>query len=132
EPLDPVRYLSNHSSGKQGYAIAQALADAGAETTLVSGPVEIPPPPQVRLVKVETAREMLSACERALPVDVAVFVAAVADWRPEAATERKMKKQENAEPPQLRLARNPDILATVSRANTRPALIIGVAAEPEN
>jgi phosphopantothenoylcysteine decarboxylase/phosphopantothenate--cysteine ligase len=132
EALDPVRFLSNHSSGKQGYAIAQALADAGAETTLVSGPVEIAPPPQVRLVKVETAREMLSACERALPVDVAVFVAAVADWRPEAAAERKMKKSENADPPQLRLVRNPDVLATLSQANTRPALVIGFAAETEN
>jgi len=132
EALDPVRFLSNHSSGKQGYAIAQALADAGAETTLVSGPVEIAPPPQVRLVKVETAREMLSACERALPVDVAVFVAAVADWRPEAASERKMKKSENADPPQLRLVRNPDVLATLSQANTRPALVIGFAAETEN
>jgi phosphopantothenoylcysteine decarboxylase/phosphopantothenate--cysteine ligase len=132
EPLDPVRYLSNHSSGKQGYAIARALADAGADTTLVSGPVELAPPSRVTLVKVETAREMLLACERALPVDVAVFVAAVADWRPEAAAESKMKKKENADPPELRLVRNPDILASLSRANTRPALLIGFAAETEN
>ncbi|HEX3431454.1 MAG TPA: bifunctional phosphopantothenoylcysteine decarboxylase/phosphopantothenate--cysteine ligase CoaBC [Rhizomicrobium sp.] len=132
EPLDPVRYLSNHSSGKQGYAIAQALADAGAETTLVSGPVELARPAGVNLVKVETARDMLSACERALPVDVAVFVAAVADWRPESASERKIKKTENADAPQIRLVRNPDILQTLAHANRRPQLVIGFAAETEN
>jgi phosphopantothenoylcysteine decarboxylase/phosphopantothenate--cysteine ligase len=132
EALDPVRYLSNHSSGKQGYAIARALAAAGAHTTLISGPVELSAPPGVKLVKVESAREMLFACERALPTDVAVFVAAVADWRPETAAESKMKKQENANPPQLRLVRNPDILATLSQANTRPTLVIGFAAETEN
>jgi phosphopantothenoylcysteine decarboxylase/phosphopantothenate--cysteine ligase len=132
EPLDPVRYLSNHSSGKQGYAIARALADAGADTTLVSGPVELASPSRVKLVKIETAREMLLACERALPVDVAVFVAAVADWRPEAAAGSKMKKREDANPPELRLVRNPDILASISQANTRPALVIGFAAETEN
>ena len=92
EPLDPVRFLANRSSGKQGYAIADALARAGAETTLVSGPVEIAPPPSVKLVRVETAREMLAACEARLPVDVAVFSAAVADWRPDAAANSKIKK----------------------------------------
>jgi phosphopantothenoylcysteine decarboxylase/phosphopantothenate--cysteine ligase len=132
EPLDPVRYLSNHSSGKQGYAIAHALAAAGAETTLVSGPVELAAPPHVHLVKVESAREMLLACERALPVDVAVLVAAVADWRPEAVVERKIKKTNTAEAPQLQLVRNPDILATLAQANIRPALVIGFAAETEN
>jgi phosphopantothenoylcysteine decarboxylase/phosphopantothenate--cysteine ligase len=132
EPLDPVRYLSNHSSGKQGYAIAHALSEAGAETTLVSGPVALAPPLHVHLVRVETAREMLAACERALPVDVAVCVAAVADWRPEIVAERKMKKSGNAESPQIRLARNPDILTTLAHANTRPLLIIGFAAETEN
>jgi phosphopantothenoylcysteine decarboxylase/phosphopantothenate--cysteine ligase len=132
EPLDPVRYLSNHSSGKQGYAIAHALADAGAETTLVSGPVELSPPENVRLVRVETAREMLSACEHALPVDVAVFVAAVADWRPETTAQRKIKKTEGAEAPQLRLVRNPDILTSLARSNRRPALVVGFAAETDN
>src|SRR5579871_1213230 len=129
EPLDPVRYLSNHSSGKQGFAVAQALAEAGAETTLVAGPVELTPPAHVNLIRIETAREMLSACERALPVDVAVFVAAVADWRPEKILERKIKKSENAGSPHLRLVRNPDILQTVAQANTRPTLVIGFAAE---
>jgi phosphopantothenoylcysteine decarboxylase/phosphopantothenate--cysteine ligase len=129
EPLDPVRYLSNHSSGKQGYAIAQALADAGAETTLVSGPVELAPPPGVRLVKVETALDMLAACEAALPADVAVCAAAVADWRPDARREHKLKKSEGA--PEIRLVRNPDILATLSRIGARPALVIGFAAETE-
>ena len=132
EPLDPVRYLSNHSSGKQGYAIARALADAGAETTLVSGPVALAPPHQVHLVRVETAREMLTACDRALPVDVAVFVAAVADWRPEEPAPRKIKKSDKAEAPPIRLVRNPDILATLAGANTRPRLVIGFAAETEN
>lgn len=132
EPIDPVRYLSNHSSGKQGYAIARALADAGAETTLVSGPVEIAAPPYVKLVKVESAREMLAACEHALPVDVAVLVAAVADWRPNAAADRKIKKSDNAEAPELRLVRNPDILASLAQANTRPTLVIGFAAETES
>ena len=95
EPLDPVRFISNHSSGKQGYAIARALAEAGADTTLVSGPVELAPPARVKLLKVTTAREMLAACEAALPVDVAVFAAAVADWRPNALANSKIKKTED-------------------------------------
>jgi phosphopantothenoylcysteine synthetase/decarboxylase len=95
EPLDPVRFISNHSSGKQGYAIADALADAGAETTLVSGPVEIAAPSNVKLLKVTTAREMLNASESALPVDVAVCTAAVADWRPHALANSKIKKTED-------------------------------------
>jgi phosphopantothenoylcysteine decarboxylase/phosphopantothenate--cysteine ligase len=132
EPIDPVRYLSNHSSGKQGYAIARALADAGAETTLVSGPVELAAPPHVKLIRIETACEMLAACERALPVDVAVLVAAVADWRPDAAADRKIKKTDNAEAPQLKLVRNPDILTALSQANRRPTLVVGFAAETEN
>jgi len=132
EPIDPVRYLSNHSSGKQGYAIARALAAAGAETTLVTGPVELAPPPHVKLIRVETAREMLAACERALPVDVAVLVAAVADWRTDAAADRKIKKTEKAQAPELRLVRNPDILTALSQANTRPRLVVGFAAETEN
>src|SRR5206468_4250008 len=107
EPLDPVRFLANRSSGKQGYAIAGALVEAGAETTLVSGPVGIAPPLRVKLFRVQTAREMMAACESALPVDVAVFAAAVSDWRPEVAVNSKIKKQENAPPPEIRLAQNP-------------------------
>jgi phosphopantothenoylcysteine decarboxylase/phosphopantothenate--cysteine ligase len=131
EPLDPVRYLSNHSSGRQGYAIAQALAEAGAETTLVTGPVALAPPGRVRLVRVETAREMLEACESALPVDVAIFAAAVSDWRPQDVSQRKLKKTDD-ESRALTLVRNPDVLATLARAKKRPALVIGFAAETEN
>jgi phosphopantothenoylcysteine decarboxylase/phosphopantothenate--cysteine ligase len=132
EPLDPVRFLSNQSSGKQGYAIADALAQAGATTTLVSGPVEIAAPSRVKLVKVETAREMLAACESALPADVAVFAAAVADWRPQSVANNKMKKRENATAPDIKLAQNPDILATIAHGAHRPRLVIGFAAETEN
>ncbi len=132
EPIDPVRYISNHSSGKQGHAIAAALRDFGAETVLVSGPTQEPPPPGVRLVAIETAAEMLAACEAALPVDVAVMAAAVADWRVESAAQHKLKK-DGGGPPMLRLAENPDILATVSqRANDRPLLVIGFAAETDD
>ena len=130
EPLDPVRYLSNHSSGRQGYAIAQALAQAGADTVLVSGPVALSPPPRVELVKVETARDMLAACESALPADVAIFAAAVADWRPATQADQKLKKDDAA--PNIALVRNPDILATVAGAKNRPRLVIGFAAETEN
>ncbi|HWY14966.1 MAG TPA: bifunctional phosphopantothenoylcysteine decarboxylase/phosphopantothenate--cysteine ligase CoaBC [Rhizomicrobium sp.] len=132
EPLDPVRYLANHSSGKQGYAIAAALAEAGADTTLVSGPVDLAPPPNVTLLKVETACEMLDACESVLPADVAVFAAAVADWRPESRADGKLKKRDGDAAPLIRLARNPDILATISRSKKRPALVVGFAAETEN
>jgi phosphopantothenoylcysteine decarboxylase / phosphopantothenate---cysteine ligase len=132
EPLDPVRYLANRSSGKQGYAIAAALAEAGADTTLVSGPVDLAPPPNVTLLKVETACEMLDACESVLPADVAVFAAAVADWRPESRADGKLKKRDGDAAPLIRLARNPDILATISRSKKRPALVVGFAAETEN
>jgi phosphopantothenoylcysteine decarboxylase/phosphopantothenate--cysteine ligase len=132
EPLDPVRFLANRSSGKQGYAIASALALAGAQTTLVSGPVELTAPRHVKLLKVETAREMLAACESALPVDVAVCVAAVADWRPEIAANNKIKKADEAAPPTVKLTPNPDILATLSKGSKRPALVVGFAAETEN
>ena len=130
EPLDPVRYLSNHSSGRQGYAIAGALAAHGAKVTLVSGPVELTPPPGVDIVRVETARDMLKACESALPADVFVSVAAVADWRPARAASRKLKIKGGDETPAMNLAENPDILATLSRKRkNRPQLIIGFAAE---
>lgn len=132
EPIDPVRYIANRSSGKQGHAIASAAARAGAEVTLVSGPVSIPDPPGVRTVHVESARDMLRAVEAALPADVGVFAAAVADWRmPETAPE-KMKKSGPAQEMDLRLVQNPDILKMVSRGHKRPALVVGFAAETEN
>lgn len=132
EPIDPVRYISNHSSGKQGHAIAAALAALGAETVLVSGPTQESPPAGTGLVPVETAAEMLSACEAALPVDIAVMAAAVADWRIESAALHKLKK-EGGGPPLLRLAENPDILSRIAqRGNDRPALVVGFAAETDN
>ena len=131
EPIDPVRFIANRSSGRQGHAVAAALAAAGAEVTLVSGPVDIPAPPTVRLVEVETAREMQNAVESALPADIAVFAAAVGDWRVEAESAEKIKKNGGA-PPELALVENPDILAGVARHPLRPALVIGFAAETEN
>lgn len=133
EPIDPVRVLANRSSGRQGHAIAEAAARAGAEVTLVSGPVAAGDPPGVRVVHVETAREMLSAVEAGLPADAAVFAAAVADWRVETASDRKLKKQAGAATATLRLVENPDILATVARKTKgRPRLVVGFAAETEN
>lgn len=128
EPLDPVRFISNRSSGKQGYAIAGALAALGAEVTLVSGPTALAAPPGVSRVSVETAREMLAASEAALPADIAVCVAAVADWRPDTVGSGKIKKGDGA-PPAISLAENPDILATLSKARARPRLVVGFAAE---
>lgn len=128
EPIDPVRVLTNRSSGKQGFAIAEALAKLGAEVTLVAGPVAVPTPAGVRRVDIETAREMLAACEAALPADIAVCVAAVADWRPESAAGTKMKKGADG-PPAITLVENPDILATLSQSARRPALVVGFAAE---
>jgi phosphopantothenoylcysteine decarboxylase/phosphopantothenate--cysteine ligase len=130
EPIDPVRYLANRSSGKQGHAIAAALARLGARVTLVSGPTHEPDPPGAAVLRVETAREMLAACQAVLPADVAVCAAAVADWRAEAAGQ-KLKK-EGSGPPRLVLAENPDILATLSRPGpVRPRLVVGFAAETE-
>jgi len=132
EPIDPVRYISNHSSGKQGHAIAAALARLGAETVLVSGPTQEPAPPGVEIVPIETAVEMLAACEAVLPADVAIMAAAVADWRVESVAEHKLKK-DGAGPPLLRLAENPDILASIARrSNDRPQLVIGFAAETDD
>ena len=131
EPIDPVRYLSNHSSGKQGHAIAAALAALGAETVLVSGPTQEPTPAGVKLVAVDTAAEMLAASEAALPVDIAVMAAAVSDWRVDGFSAQKLKKNGKAAPA-LRLAENPDILARIAqRHNDRPSLVIGFAAETE-
>jgi phosphopantothenoylcysteine decarboxylase / phosphopantothenate---cysteine ligase len=130
EPIDPVRYIANRSSGKQGHAVAAALARLGADCVLVSGPTEEPDPPGVKVVRVATAREMLAACEAALPVEVAVCAAAVADWRPQAAPTKIKKK--DAPPPSLKLVENPDILSSLSHAgNRRPRLVIGFAAETE-
>jgi phosphopantothenoylcysteine decarboxylase/phosphopantothenate--cysteine ligase len=130
EPIDPVRFISNRSSGKQGHAIAAALVRLGAETTLVSGPVHEPDPPGARIVRVTTAAEMLAACEGALPADIAVCAAAVADWRVEHQSNQKIKKADGT-PPVLRMAENPDILATLSRHARRPRLVVGFAAETE-
>ena len=132
EPIDPVRYIANRSSGRQGHAIAAAAAAAGAEVVLVSGPVAIPDPPGVRVARVETAREMLAAVEAALPADLFVGTAAVADWRPEAAAGLKIKKRDEAPDPALQLVRNPDILAAVAGLGAgRPRLVVGFAAETD-
>ena len=131
EAIDPVRYIANRSSGKQGAAIAAALARNGADTVLVTGPVQEPDPPGVAVVGIESAREMLEACRAALPVDVAVCAAAVADWRPADAAPRKIKKSGDR-PPALRLVENPDVLATLAApGNMRPRLVVGFAAETE-
>jgi phosphopantothenoylcysteine decarboxylase/phosphopantothenate--cysteine ligase len=129
EPIDPVRYIANRSSGRQGFAIAGALAALGARVTLIAGPVALPTPVGVDRIDVETAREMADATERALPADVAVMVAAVADWRVESSSDQKVKKGDAA--PALRLVENPDILATVARGERRPRIVVGFAAETE-
>ena len=129
EPIDPVRFIANRSSGKQGHAIAAACARLGARVTLVSGPVNLPDPAGVEIVKVETARQMLAACEAALPADVAICAAAVADWRVASEAASKMKKEGGALPT-LSFTENPDILATLAARNDRrPRLVIGFAAE---
>ncbi|HRK23651.1 MAG TPA: bifunctional phosphopantothenoylcysteine decarboxylase/phosphopantothenate--cysteine ligase CoaBC [Beijerinckiaceae bacterium] len=131
EPIDPVRYIANRSSGKQGHAIAAAAAAAGARVTLVSGPVTVPDPAGVRVVRVESARDMLAAVEAALPADIAIFAAAVADWRVARSAEEKIKKGAGG-PPSLALVENPDILATIARSGKRrPPLVVGFAAETE-
>jgi phosphopantothenoylcysteine decarboxylase/phosphopantothenate--cysteine ligase len=132
EPIDPVRYIANRSSGKQGFAIAAAAAASGAEVTLVSGPVELRDPPGVRTVRVESARDMLAAVEATLPAEIAIFAAAVADWRVAEAGDQKIKKGAIGAPA-LQLIENPDILATIAqRAENRPPLVIGFAAETEH
>ena len=130
ESIDPVRYIANRSSGKQGHAIAQAAADAGAEVVLVSGPVTVPDPAGVKTLHVETARQMLEAVEAALPADIFIGAAAVADWRVGAALVEKLKKGASG-PPTLGLVENPDILATVASHTRRPRLVVGFAAETE-
>ena len=133
EPIDPVRYIANRSSGRQGHAIAAALAELGARVTLVSGPVSVPDPIGVAVKRVESARQMLDACQAALPADVAVFAAAVADWHVASAAVGKIKKVPGAAPPALELVANPDILATIAQPGPRrPRLVIGFAAETDD
>ena len=132
EPIDPVRYIANRSSGKQGHAIAAALARAGAHVTLVSGPVQVANPPGVTTILVESAREMLEAVENALPADIGIFAAAVADWRSAQAADQKMKKAIGVEAMALDLVQNPDILKLVSRGHRRPGLVVGFAAETQD
>jgi len=132
EPIDPVRYIANRSSGAQGAALAAALRDLGARVSFVTGQANVPPPAGVTVLRVETAAQMLSAVQAALPADAAIFAAAVADWRVTDAAEQKMKKAAGG-PPVLTLTENPDILATIAQMGAgRPALIVGFAAETEN
>lgn len=132
EPIDPVRYIANRSSGKQGHAIAAELARLGADVTLVSGPVTIPDPKGVKVIHVERAEEMRDAVIEALPSDIAVMVAAVADWRVASASGNKIKKQPGEAPPPLLLTENPDILKTIGHHAKRPKLVVGFAAETQN
>ncbi|MBV7408591.1 bifunctional phosphopantothenoylcysteine decarboxylase/phosphopantothenate--cysteine ligase CoaBC [Maritimibacter sp. DP1N21-5] len=133
EPIDPVRYIANRSSGAQGTAIAAALAGLGARVTFVTGPADVPPPKGVKVVKVQTAREMLDATQAALPADAAVFAAAVADWRVASEATSKIKKDGSGSLPVLNFAENPDILATVSQMiEGRPRLVVGFAAETDD
>lgn len=129
EPIDPVRYIANRSSGKQGHAIAAALARLGAEVRLISGPVSLPDPPDVTTIHVETARQMRDAVEAELPADAAIMVAAVADWRTENSARGKMKKVAGSAPPALRMVENPDILAGIGHHRLRPRVVVGFAAE---
>jgi len=129
EPIDPVRYIANRSSGKQGHALAAALAALGADVHLVSGPVTIPDPAGVTTYHVETAREMLAQVERLLPADAGIFVAAVADWRTDNEASQKMKKEKGKPVPSLSLVENPDVLATIGHHAQRPGLVVGFAAE---
>jgi phosphopantothenoylcysteine decarboxylase / phosphopantothenate---cysteine ligase len=131
EPIDPVRYIANRSSGAQGTALAQALSALGARVTFVTGPASVPPPQGVQVVPVETALGMLAAVQSALPADAAIFAAAVADWRVDNASVQKMKKDATGTPPTLRFTENPDILATIAKGQPRPALVIGFAAETD-
>ncbi len=132
EPIDPVRYIANRSSGRQGHAIAAALARLGAEVTLVSGPVTIPDPPGVTVIRVEQASQMLEAVLATLPADIAVMVAAVADWRVATPNAEKIKKQPGEGPPPLMLSENPDILKTIGHHAKRPAVVVGFAAETQD
>ena len=133
EPIDPVRYIANRSSGAQGTALARAVSALGAKVTFVTGPADVPPPEGVHVVKVQSAQEMLEAVQSALPADAAIFAAAVADWRVASASDSKIKKDQTGSLPVLEFAENPDILATVSQMKTgRPGLVVGFAAETDD
>lgn len=132
EPIDPVRFIGNRSSGKQGYAIAKALADQGHDVTLVSGPTNLPPPDNVTTQHIETADEMLAACESILPADITICAAAVSDWTPAQPHTHKLKKQRNINELTLKLKKTPDILHTLANHINRPKLVIGFAAETQN
>lgn len=132
EPIDPVRFIANRSSGAQGTALAAALRDLGARVTFVTGPAQVPPPDGVVVVRVETAAQMLVAVQAALPADAAVFAAAVADWRVANASAQKMKKDGSGKPPALKFAENPDILASIAKGKARPRLVVGFAAETQD
>ena len=132
EPIDPVRYIANRSSGAQGTALAQALRELGARVSFVTGPADIPAPTGVEVHRVQTAQEMLTVVQNLLPVDAAVFAAAVADWRVDIVHDKKIKKQLNGVLPVLNFMENPDILATISQHPLRPKLVVGFAAETEN
>ena len=133
EPIDPVRFIANRSSGKQGYAIARALAKRGAQVTLVAGPTALADPAGITTIHVESAREMLAAVQACLPMDVGVFCAAVVDWRVKTFRETKIKKTDDSTTPELKLVANPDILKTISQSGPkRPRLVVGFAAETEN
>jgi phosphopantothenoylcysteine decarboxylase/phosphopantothenate--cysteine ligase len=132
ERIDPVRFITNDSSGKQGHAIAAALSARGVDVTLISGPVNIPDPQGVKVIKVESAEQMLAACVAALPVDIAICAAAVSDWRPRDFSANKIKKQEGVDEMTINFVKNPDILKILSKHKQRPKLVIGFAAETEN
>ena len=132
EPLDPVRYITNHSSGKQGYAIAQAFAAQDAEVVLISGEVTIDAPKNVQLIQVQTADEMLNACVASLPADIAIFAAAVCDWKPKNVHTEKMKKSTGQDSLVIEFEKNPDILQYIATHKKRPTYIVGFAAETEN
>jgi len=131
EPIDPVRFIGNRSSGKQGYAIATALANAGADVTLISGPTALNDPANLKTQRIETACDMLDATQNALPADIAIFTAAVSDWSPDYC-DQKIKKNMLDAPPNITLKENPDILKTLSNHDNRPKLVIGFAAETQN
>lgn len=132
EPIDPVRYIANRSSGKQGYALAKAAYDAGAQVTLVSGPTQLEAPNGVKLIKVQTAKQMLAASQSTLPADIGIFAAAVADWGVADPAEGKIKKQAGEGVPTLNLVENPDVLKTIAGALNRPTLVMGFAAETQD
>lgn len=132
EPIDPVRFIGNRSSGKQGYAIAAALQQAGYDVTLISGPTALPDPDKINTIRIETANEMLEACLDTLPADIMICAAAVSDWAPAEFTNHKIKKRDDTTAPVITLKENPDILKTLSNHENRPALVIGFAAETEN